>query len=164
LIGDGCEPLDHFVDDAVVVLADGMAGHERVEHDAIDAKFFDLGDHLVEDRLDDHRAVGRLFGDADRAFSAAVDIQAIAEVIVGDAVVQADACYAALELVVRVLAVPVPDLEGRLGLVPQNALAAGHGDGVAKDERRLAEASRRDRGGHEFAHIVAAVKELTPRN
>ena len=108
---DAAEGLGHHVDGHVVVLGDTMRRDDGIHDEDVEL----ASDQRLDERLlDGHGHLGaalRLLSDDDLGVAPTIDEESVPEVARLDAIAQADRGDTALDLFVRVLAVPVPHLQ-----------------------------------------------------
>ena len=104
------------------------------------------------------------FGDDKRIVTAAIDKKTAFNFRRIDVEVQQDSGDAALDFIVRVFKVPIPDAQLLWHRHAKQRPTGRHCDQFHKIKARLADARRGDCRGYEFADVVLTVKPLAGRN
>jgi len=164
-IGHAGERLGDHVDGAVVVLGNGVDGDERVEQAGIDGMPAERLHHRVDvGPVEDDAALAIVDGDLDLHVAAIVDEQTAGEVRLVETVVQGNRGDPPVQLLLRILAVPVPDPGRPDGRAGQQVAAARHRHRVEQGMRGFADAGAGDRRGQELPVVVPVVQPLPRRD
>jgi hypothetical protein len=138
--------LRHKVDCTVVVFADLVRRHERINHKNVDFAAPDLPRQIVKSEFSDLRAVAGLHRRAKRPFAPTVDMQTVAKIAARNTVKLHRRCNPAFEFVAGIFKVEQPNrLSPAVDGIAQQIAARDHRQPFDNRQGRLAKPSGRNR-------------------